>query len=264
MRPIPLTTGHIPDAFALSSIADWNQPREDWRMLLGMPGACFGIEIEGKLVATATLICYGRALGLVGMVLTHPDYRRRGFARALVSHVMEHARTAGVNTLKLDATNEGLPLYESLGFRAEQQVERWKRASFDHTPADTTGPAAFPWKLDACGYDRRHLLERLSGIGEGTANAEAFALSRPGRLNRYLGPCVALNQTAARDVIEATLTRHPEDGWFWDLLAANRDAVALAQDLGFECVRRLTRMTWGPDIPSQDNRIYAIAGLELG
>jgi GNAT superfamily N-acetyltransferase len=46
-------------------------------------------------------------LAWVGMVLTHPEYRRRGFARRLISHALEYARERGVMTLKLDATSAG-------------------------------------------------------------------------------------------------------------------------------------------------------------
>ncbi len=124
-----LIAEHASAGFALSSIAGWNQTIDDWRLLLKASAACCGVEIDGRLVATATLICYGRRLGWIGMILIHPEFRRRGLARELVTHVMERAEQLGVETVKLDATDEGRGLYESLGFRAEQAVERWQRGS---------------------------------------------------------------------------------------------------------------------------------------
>src|SRR6185437_776209 len=123
-----LTREHVDAAFELSSIAGWNQTRADWQLLTELPGACFGFEVEGRLVSTATLVCHGQTLAWVGMVLTHPDFRRMGFAHALLGRVLEHAVAAGVKTLKLDATDEGRHVYEGLGFRAEQCVERWQRS----------------------------------------------------------------------------------------------------------------------------------------
>jgi len=58
-------------------------------MLLELaPQTCFGIEQDRRLVSTATLVCYGRRLAWIGMVLTHPEYRGRGFAHALEIHAV--------------------------------------------------------------------------------------------------------------------------------------------------------------------------------
>jgi GNAT superfamily N-acetyltransferase len=124
-----LATEHASAGFALSSIAGWNQTIDDWRFLLNESTACYGEEIDGRIVATASLICYWRKLAWIGMVLTHPEFRRQGLARGLVTQLMERAEQLGVQTVKLDATDEGQSLYESLGFRAEQAVERWQLRS---------------------------------------------------------------------------------------------------------------------------------------
>src|SRR5262249_19770543 len=75
--------------------------------------------------ATATLLCYGTSLAWTGMVLTHPDFRRRGLAKRMLRHVLAVADSLAIRTVKLDATDMGEPLYRSLGFVPEQRVERW-------------------------------------------------------------------------------------------------------------------------------------------
>ena len=119
----------IPAAAQLSAQAGWNQTEEDWRTLLELsPDGCLAIEVDGHLAATTTLLCYGRRLAWIGMVLTKTEYQRRGFARRLMAHALETADTMGIATIKLDATDQGQPLYESLGFRSEQEIERWSRS----------------------------------------------------------------------------------------------------------------------------------------
>ena len=233
----PLTAEDIEEAFELSSLAGWNQTRDDWRLLLETGEACLAIEEERRLVSTATLICYGRKLAWVGMVLTHPDFRRRGFARVLMNGIMERACELGVATVKLDATDFGRNLYESFGFRVEQPVERWQRE----------GPA-----------DRTELPAGRIMHGDG------YVGDRPGRLNRYLGPCVAQNAATAHSLISGMLSRAPRVGWFWDLLPENGAAVKIARELGFERVRTLTRMVWGRDLRENEERVFAISGFELG
>src|ERR1700756_4638293 len=119
----------IPAAAQLSAQAGWNQTEEDWRTLLELsPEGCLTIEVDGHLAATTTLLCYGRRLAWIGMVLTKAEYQRRGFARRLVAHALEHEDRMGIATIKLVATVQGQPLYESLRFRSEQEIERWSRS----------------------------------------------------------------------------------------------------------------------------------------
>lgn len=238
MLPVrPLTIEDLEKAFELSSLAGWNQTRDDWRLLLESGEACLAIEAERRLASTATLICYGRKLAWVGMVLTHPDFRRRGFARRLMNGIMERARELEVATVKLDATDFGRSLYESFGFREEQPVERWVR----------------PGISDETELPRGRIVRGDGYVG-----------NRPGRVNRYLGPCVAQNAETARVLIGEMLARAPEVGWFWDLLPENGAAVKIARELGFERVRTLTRMVWGRDLRENEEQVFAISGFELG
>jgi hypothetical protein len=69
---------------------------------------------------------------------------------------------------------------------------------------------------------------------------------------------------AAGLVIEHTLRGPSESGWFWDLLSTNKNAVRLAEELGFTPQRRLERMVLGSSVPKNDGMVYAIAGFELG
>ncbi len=260
-----LAAEHASAGFALSSIAEWNQTIDDWRFLLAESTACYGEEIDGRIVATASLICYWRKLGWIGMVLTHPDFRRRGLARGLVTQVMERAEQFGVKTVKLDATDEGRGLYESLGFRAEQTIERWQLGSGCGQGRVGSGELPFfDLDMEVCGYDRRSLIANLTSLSSAARASDGYIMDRPGRVCRYLGPCVALHRSTARSLIEAAIARHPDSGWFWDLLPANRDAVAIAQELGFVPARKLTRMARGRELRGKDENIFAIRGFEFG
>ncbi|HZL28367.1 MAG TPA: GNAT family N-acetyltransferase [Acidobacteriaceae bacterium] len=123
-----LTPADVPSAMELSKAANWNQTPEDWLRVLQLAGEGFRcVEAAGKIVATASLLPYGTRLAWIGMVLTRPENRRRGFARELMEDLIARAEGNKIRTLKLDATNEGRPLYESLGFIVEETVERWGR-----------------------------------------------------------------------------------------------------------------------------------------
>src|SRR5262252_8097309 len=146
-----LNSGDVEAAVELSSLAGWNQTAEDWRMLMDLaPDGCFAVEADGQLISTTTIVCYGNRLAWIGMVLTRPEYRGRGYARQLLAHALDYADIRGVQTVKLDATEFGQPLYAKFGFFAEQTVERWVRPNRASSPSrgNCFGPGEFSCALD--------------------------------------------------------------------------------------------------------------------
>jgi RimJ/RimL family protein N-acetyltransferase len=263
-----LTVADVPAAFELSCEAGWNQTLEDWRMLIELgPEGCFAIECDGRLAATTTLIRYGRRLAWLGMVLTGAEYRRRGFARSLVKRALELADAKGIETVKLDATEQGQPLYESLGFKAERPVERWsaKTRALRCANNDYSASAASIALLDRDAFpaDRSEALRSLFGRGKAFVSPQGYLLQRPGHLAAYLGPCVSASSEAAEQLIKCCLAES-EGPWFWDLFPGNSKAVAIAAKFGFQPQRTLVRMYRGRELREPEQRIYAIAGFELG
>ena len=258
----------IPAAAQLAARAGWNQTEEDWRTLLELsPEGCLAIELDGHLAATTTLLCYGRRLAWLGMVLTKAEYQRRGFARRLLAQALENADTMGIATIKLDATDQGQPLYESLGFRSQQEIERWSRPGGNaaQLPASRASGEE-PWRdLDSLvfGTDRSQLLERLARLNPPTSISQSYLFTRPGRMSAYLGPFVSEDPSQARHLIEQCV-RNAACAWSWDLFPRNQPAVALARDLGFSPKRHLVRMARGKELREKETSIYAIAGFELG
>jgi GNAT superfamily N-acetyltransferase len=257
-----LNAGDVPAALELSAAAGWNQTAGDWARIIALePRGCFGIDAEGMLAASTTLLTFGEDLAWVGMVLTRREYQRRGYARQLVCAALDEARARRVRCIKLDATDQGRPLYASLGFADEQPVERWRAEWRESGVAATSQSGGIPWELDtqAFGADRSRFVE---GLGEPVAaRADGYVMSRPGVKARYLGPCVAASAVTARELVGAALST---GAWFWDLLPRNTEAKALAQSLGFEPVRHLIRMRLGEPIRVRDDMVFAIAGFEAG
>lgn len=263
-----LRTEDASAAFQLSAQAGWNQTEEDWRTLLDLaPEGCLAMEVDGRLATTTTLICYGRRLAWIGMVLTNPEYQRRGLARRLLEKALAQADQMGIETIKLDATEQGQPLYEKFGFRCEQEIERWSRPGSDVAQLPATPPHAEEvWRdsdLLAFGADRSRLLEKLALRNPPVSISQSYLFARPGRVTAYLGPCVSENPEMAHRLIERC-AQNTSCRWSWDLFPRNRDAAAMASDLGFTPQRHLVRMVRGKDLREKENAIYAIAGFELG
>lgn len=265
----PLLPSDIPGAMALIREVGWNQLPADWERLLSLePGGCFALECGGCLAATTTAVCYGTELAWIGMVLTVPEFRRRGFAESLMRRALEFIEQRGVATVKLDATEIGINLYRRLGFVEECAVERWQRA-----PGAVDAAAVQPYHPDpaydreAFGAGRAALLAQLAALGSASLPGQGYAMGRPGSLAAYFGPCVASSADAARILLRWFLAQHPWEDVFWDLLPGNKQAVHLAREFGFAPVRHLVRMVRsnGSAPPlSNHTELFAIAGFEFG
>ena len=94
-------------------------------------------------------------------------------------------------------------------------------------------------------------------------------MGRAGSAASYFGPSVARSGEAARDLLAWFLARHADESIYWDILAANRDALELAREFGFERARELTRMSMAgvadpAPLQNDDLLVYAAAGFEYG
>lgn len=107
------------------------------RVMPGL-GAGFVWRSEGRVVGNASLYRAGNhpELGpgwLVANVAVHPDYRRRGIARAMVDSVIDLVRQRRGRwiALEVEAANEGAQaLYRSVGYQAFETLTQWETISF--------------------------------------------------------------------------------------------------------------------------------------
>jgi GNAT superfamily N-acetyltransferase len=78
-------------------------------------------EEQGIAVGTGFGVLTGDWVGIFN-ITTHPDYRRRGYGRAMIETVLQDAYSAGARGAFLHGTPTGALLYESMGF---SRAENW-------------------------------------------------------------------------------------------------------------------------------------------
>ena len=91
-----------------------------------------------------------------------------------------------------------------------------------------------------------------------------WGVIRPCRTGRKIGPLVADDRAAAEIVLSALLSAAGGGEIFLDVPGINRDAVALAQDLGLAPVFETARMYTGAIPPLRLERIFGVTSFELG
>ncbi|HMK99751.1 MAG TPA: GNAT family N-acetyltransferase [Acidimicrobiales bacterium] len=76
---------------------------------------------------------HGRA-GYVQWMSTEPEFRRRGYGRAVLQAVLAWFDQGGVDNVELHATEQGEPLYRSEGFWRGSGGEPMRRRPWDPPP----------------------------------------------------------------------------------------------------------------------------------
>jgi GNAT superfamily N-acetyltransferase len=90
------------------------------------------VEHEGEVVAGGGLVVHellprpgylaGGSEAYVLNVYCEPAHRRRGLARALMKTILDWCRERRIARISLHASDEGRPLYDSLGFAATNEM----------------------------------------------------------------------------------------------------------------------------------------------
>jgi GNAT superfamily N-acetyltransferase len=79
--------------------------------------------VDGEPVATAATVMAAGAIGVYN-VATLPTHRRRGHGEAVMRYALEKARQeTGCERSVLQATDHGLPLYLSMGYKTVTTVD---------------------------------------------------------------------------------------------------------------------------------------------
>lgn len=260
MTPRRLTLADLDDCGRLAKDRGWLPEPHKWALLFEV-GEVYGVDApDGDgLASTTVLTRYGADHAVISMVLTASRYGRRGLARGLMEHVLARA---GDRVVSLHATENGRPLYETLGFRTVGRVAKrtgvFRGEPSGRTRAATEADLGEIVALDAelFGTDRSALLRRMFAFGEQVRIAEGgFGHCWRNDDNVVVGPVVAREEETARALI-ADLALHVGGEVRLDLDLAKDDLVRWAAAHGIGSPWEVSLMVRGGEPPGDRSRQY--------
>jgi len=167
----PMITNDLNQAISLSNSEGWNQTEKDWKLLLGNPhNICNVAEYNNNVIGTVTALNHSNKIAWIGMVLVDKSFRGQGVGEMLLTNIIGALKN--IDSIKLDATPAGLPLYQKLGFIDGYKIYRMinpslqslKKPAFNYEPINID-PKSFSdvLKLDTriFGTARTYLLQTL-------------------------------------------------------------------------------------------------------
>jgi GNAT superfamily N-acetyltransferase len=90
-----------------------------------------GLRDGDSFVCVALTLTIGDDIG-IHYVATETSHRRRGLASQLLLAIMARARLSGLRTATLQASPDGLPVYQKLGFRQVSTLRAFLRPRAEH------------------------------------------------------------------------------------------------------------------------------------
>lgn len=278
----PLISNDLNQALTLSSSEGWNQTEKDWRLLIENPlNTCIGAESENRIIGTATALNHNGKVAWIGMVIVDKAFRGQGIGKLLMTTILE--KLGNFESVKLDATPAGLPLYRKLGFVDEYMIDRMLNLSVsgaeisnhDNIP-EIVRKSDFPGIIKAdeivFGSSRYYLLDKI--ITDYPEKAfllyinkifAGYILGRNGLKYNYMGPVVATSEDSASILIAASLGKLKGQPVILDIPQDKNDLITWLEKLGFEKQRHFTRMFLKSNSHKGiSQHYYLISGPEYG
>jgi GNAT superfamily N-acetyltransferase len=272
MRP-----GEISLALKWAAAEGWNPGLADHTCFAAVdPGGFFIGEIDGVPAATASCVNYGGSFAFLGFYIVREDLRGRGFGLPIWNAAIAHA---GPRVIGLDGVVAQQQNYRKSGFVLAYANVRYGGTitASDSPQAGIIGLTKVPLPLveayDATVFPARrtaflrawisspeHVGRALVRDGE----LAGWGVVRSCRRGHKIGPLVANERSTAEAVLTALVTSIGGGEIFLDVPNINRDAVALAQDLGLAPTFETARMYTGPIPPLRLERLFGVTTFELG
>lgn len=281
-----LTKQDAQEIVQLSAIIGWDYTIADVKTILDA-GYVVGHKTEyGQLISSAAIFPYGEhqfCWASLGMVIVHPDYRGLGLGKKVTQACLSFAQKSPV---MLVATEEGIPLYESLGFVEAGRLHKMIAEKSQIPRARTHTEATYRCRayqetdfdqvvhLDAQAFGASRITFLQSRMKQAKKQAilvnekneiAGFALGIELHDMLLIGPLVAPDPIAAELLVQAVLEQHSGRARI-DLPFEKQELVdVLKKQYGFEVVNQPPVMViHSLELPCRNGSLYGIAAQAFG
>ena len=276
-----MTRTDIAAGLQLCRIARWNQLTADWELFLSLsPRGCLAAVGYDRVVGTVTTVNYQGRFAWVGMVLVDPEFRGQGVGSKLLTLSIDILKD--VSAVRLDATPQGKPVYERLGFSVEYELSRMQM-ELGGEPEVPNSVKALPLssqdlelvlEMDRLvfGADRAALLSwalahapEYAWVIKGDSGVEGYCFGRHGFAFEQIGPVIANHQQIAEQLVLSCLRGNAGKRFILDPTHFSENWLQWLLQTGFVHQRPFTRMVLRenrhPGLPQEQ---WAIFGPEFG
>jgi len=225
------------------------------------------IEEDGQPVAVGAAIFHADTVWLA-CIITHGEHRNKGLGSAITRSLIESVDRNRYQTIYLDATEFGYPVYLKQGFEVEGQYAHLKREGIPSPTLHSSHIQPFTEHLRDAAYalDRLVSGEDRRGVMAGFLADALVYLGRNGDLQGvYLptwsdGPIIAATDDAGFALMQVRIATRPVA----ILPVGNTAGLKHLQENGYNMYKTSRRMILGPHRIWHPERLYNRISGALG
>ena len=256
----------------LTELEDWNYSYEEISTLYSTPGATFFIARDERPRGMVATFRYG-LMAWLGLLIVSEECRKRGIGTMLLEKALHHEKSQGVTTVRLEAVQDAVSLYENLGFTPEFESLRMKGKSdgnyekYDKIPSEMVEDIA-GFDAPYFGASRYHFLKRCFTLSPITLvkrnpTITGYLMARHATTCK-IGPCVAEDEKIFTQLLETVLSQTGGSITI-GIPACNVEGIDVLKHYGFTITSVSVRMVWGKEgFGGNPKNIFAIGGPEKG
>ena len=255
-RMVPEDEGFFLELIGLTG---WDNTAADFRRMLDYePGGCFLASRDGVDIGMVNSTNYD-SVGWIGNLVVQSGHRGGGIGAALMRRAMKHLTDSGAASIRLDAVEKAIPLYERLGFRAEYASLRFNGLGIHFNAPDVEEMLSSHLEgvldLDEIyfGANRERMLRRVFAdfpeycfvACEGGA-VRGYIMAKRGESNVRVGPwvCEPSRAELAGDLLRRLMDASAGERLWIGVPEGNRASVEVLTAHGFSSLPSSLRMCY--------------------
>lgn len=277
----PLVRSELDTVLSWAEAEGWNPGRQDAEAFWAAdPEGFYGLELDGTLIGSGSIVSYGGKLGFVGLFIVRPEWRGKGYGsylwKCLISRLRERLQPGAAAAL--DGVFAMQSYYARSGFVFSHRNLRMEGVGTraDRAP-ELVEMHKHPFER-VVEFDRRHFVGHRpeflrhwmrpeGGLALGYLRDGVLAgcgVIRPCARGFKIGPLIGEDPQIAEALFAALSDRAAGHPIFLDTPENNPEALALAKRHGMKECFGCARMVMGnaPEIPW--HMIYGVTTFELG
>ncbi|MBO9196157.1 GNAT family N-acetyltransferase [Rhizobium sp. 16-449-1b] len=273
----PMRPGELELVLEWARQEGWNPGLDDSLPFHDADPSGFFVGAVGEVpVGSISVVKYGNDLAFLGLYMVHPEFRGKGYGRAIWDAGIASANGRSIGLDGVVAQQEN---YRKAGFEEAYKTVRYGGV-IGSLPSSSLTATPVTDKLDGLvRYDASVFsAQRPAFVTSWCTNRKhrrTAVVRKSGKIRGYgtirrcydgykIGPLFAADADSAAALLSTLGQEAKGARVFIDIPSDNRDAVALAVGMGLEPVFETSRMYRGavPTVPLKN--VFGVTTLELG